>query len=1083
MLHYELSIVHYKLTFTMSFLKKTFLFLFVFVVLLLAAAIAIPYFYKDKIVAKAKEGINNNLNAKVDFKDIDISLFKHFPQLTVQLNDYKVVGVQDFEGITLAQGKAFDLGCDIVSVVKSAIAGSPVEIAAVHLENPEIYVKSLKNGNANYSITKPTPETQPATASTTQIKLQNYSISDGKLTYDDEALDFLMKMEGINHTGKGDFTSDIFDLATKTDVKAMTVRYEGTTYLSKVKTNLAALINMNLKDMKFTLKDNDLLMNTLRVKGEGWVQLPPGDAILMDMKFNAPSNDFKSYLSIIPGAFIKDFDNVKASGKAAFAGFVKGTYNSVKNQMPIFDLKLDVDNGNVKYPTLPLGMYGIYTNVHINSPNSNYDNVKIDIPTFKLKIGNNPLEGHLFVRTPVSDPDVDGKLKGTLNLTELKQAFPMEETASLAGIIKADVTAKAKMSYAENKEYEKVNVNGTMEAQGITYQPKGKPQVKISNAAASFSPQNVTIPNFEAQLGKSDIKASGTIDNILAYFSTTKTMTGKMNLRSNLLDANEWMSAETATIQNTKVPPTETPAKVEKPFDRFDFTLDSEINTLKYDKFTINNLVTKGNATSHVLKIDDFAMKIGESDMRGNGELQNLMGYALADKLLTGNLNFVSKFLDMNQFMKYLPPTTTTTGTPPPPPADAEPFIVPKNVAVKIDAKVGRMLYTNMDLQDMVGTVEVANEEAKIKNFKANTLGGSMVMSGLYHTHDPKKPFFDLKYAVDKISFKDAFETFNTIKYLAPVTQYIQGKFTTSLNMNSFLGKDMMPDFNTLNALGFLQTLEGLIKNFEPVKQLGNQLNISDYVNLLDLSDTKNYFEIVNGVVEIKPFDLKSNDIALNISGKHSITQNMDYLIKTIIPRKLLDKNKATALANTGIDLLSKEAAKHGANLNAGENVNANIRVSGTSKKPIFKIEMVNASGKAIQDVVKAELNNQINTAKDSVRNVANKKIDEVKERAKKEADKALDSARTVVNKKVQEVTEKAKEKVKEEVGKVINKEVGDKVGAAVGDKVKEKVGEIGGDKAKEQLERAKEKLDKFNPFKKKQPVPAPVPAENGNPN
>jgi hypothetical protein len=1071
----------------MSILKKTFLFLFVFVLLLLAAAIAIPYFYKDKIVAKAKEGINNNLNAKVDFKDIDISLFKHFPQLTVQLNDYKVAGVQEFEGITLMQGKAFDLGCNIVSVVKSAIAGTPIEIASVHLENPEIYVKSLKNGHANYSITKPTPTTQPKTASTTVIKLQNYSISDGKLTYDDEDLDFLMKMEGINHTGKGDFTSDIFDLATKTEAQAMTVRYEGKTYLSKAKANLSALINMNLKDMKFTLKDNDLLMNALHVKGEGWMQLPPGDDILMDMKFNAPSNDFKSYLSIIPGAFIKDYDNVKTSGKADFAGFVKGTYNSVKKQMPVFDLKLNVDNGNVKYPTLPLGMYGIYTNVHINSPNSNYDNVKIDIPTFKVKIGNNPLEGHLFVRTPVSDPDVDGKLKGVLNLTELKQAFPMEETASLAGIIKADVTAKAKLSYAENKDYEKVNINGTMEAQGIAYQPKGKPHVKISNASASFSPQNVTIPNFEAQLGKSDIKASGTIDNILAYFSTTKTMTGKLNVRSNLLDANEWMSAEPAATQNTKVPPTDTPAKVEKPFDRFDFTLDSEINTFKYEKYTINNLVTKGNATSNVLKIDDFAMNIGESDMRGNGELKNLMGYALEDKLLTGNLNFVSKFLDMNQFMKYLPQTTTTTtttGTPPPPPADAEPFIVPKNVAVKIDAKVGRMLYTNMDMQNMVGTVEVANEEAKIKDFKANTLGGSMVMSGLYHTHDPKKPFFDLKYAVDKISFKDAFETFNTIRYLAPVAQYIQGKFTTSLNMNSFLGKDMMPDFNTLNALGFLQTLEGLIKNFEPVKQLGNQLNLGDYVGLLDLSDTKNYFEIVNGVMEVKPFDIKTKDnIALNISGKHSIMQNMDYLIKTVIPRKLLDNNKATAMANIGIDLLSKEAAKYGANINAGENVNANIRMSGTAKKPIFKIEMVNASGKALQDVVKDELKNQVNTAKDSVRNVANKKIDEVKERAKKEADKALDTARAVVNKKVQEVTEKAKDKVKEEVGKVLNKELGDKVGNEVGNKVKEKVGEIGGDKAKEQLDKMKDKLDKFNPFKKKQPVPEPVPAENGNPN
>lgn len=1071
----------------MSFVKKSFLFLFVFVLLLLAAAIAIPYFYKDTILAKAKEGINNNINAKVDFKDIDISIFKHFPQLTVQLNEYKVSGIGEFEGVTLAQGKAFDLGCNIVSVVKSAMAGSPIEIASIYAEKPEIYVKSLENGHANYDITKPTTEKKPETASTTQIKLQNYSISDGKITYDDEALDFLMKMEGINHTGKGDFTSDIFDLATKTDVQAMTVKYEGTTYFSKVKTNLAALINMNLKDMKFTLKDNDLTMNALRLKGEGWIQMPPGDNILMDCKFNAPSNDFKSYLSIIPGAFIKEYENVKTTGKASFAGFVKGTYNSVKNLMPIFDLKLDVDNGGVKYPSLPLGMSNIYTNVHINSPNSNYDNVKIDIPTFKLNIGSNPLEGHLFVRTPVSDPNVDGKLKGTLNLTELKQAFPMEETASLSGIIKADVTAKAKMSSAENKDYENVDINGVVDATNITYQPKGKPQVKISAASASFSPQNVTVPNFEAQLGKSDIKASGVIDNILAYFSTTKTMTGKMNVRSNLLDMNEWMSAEPAATQNvTGTAPAETPTTAtEKPFDRFDFTLDGAINTLKYDKFTINNMVAQGNATSHTLKIDDFAMKIGESDMRGDGELHNLIGYAMEDKLLTGNLNFVSNFLDMNQFMQYVPATTTTSSTPPPPSVNAEPFLVPKNVAVKIDAKVGRMLYTNMDMQNMVGTIEVANQEAKIQDFKANTLGGAITMAGMYHTHDPKKPFFDLKYGIERISFKDAFETFNTIKFLAPVAQYIQGKFSTNLNMNSFLGKDMMPDFTTFNALGFIQTLEGFIADFQPIQKIGDQLNIGDYVKKLNISETRNHFAVKNGTVEIKPFDINAKEVMLNIGGKHSITQEMDYMIKAVIPRKLLEKTKATALANTGIDLLTREAAKYGANISAGENINANIRMAGTMKKPIFKIEMVNATGKAFDEVAKDEIKNQINKAEDSIRTVANKKVDAVKERAKKEADKALDSARTVVNKKVEEATNKAKEKVTEEVGKVLNKEVGEKVGTVVNDKIKEKIGTVGGDKAKEELDKMKDKLDKFNPFKKKQPQPAPEPqpVENGNPN
>ena len=70
----------------------------------------------------------------------------------------------------------------------------------------------------------------------------------------------------------------------------------------------------------------------------------------------------------------------------------------------------------------------------------------------------------------------------------------------------------------------------------------GTPAVKINTLDAGLSPQKLDLRQFDARLGRSDLRATGQIDNLLAYFSTTKTMTGAMTFNSGYFDANEWMT-------------------------------------------------------------------------------------------------------------------------------------------------------------------------------------------------------------------------------------------------------------------------------------------------------------------------------------------------------------------------------------------------------------------------------------------------------------------------------------------------------------------------------------------------------------
>jgi AsmA-like C-terminal region len=378
-----------------------------------------------------------------------------------------------------------------------------------------------------------------------------------------------------------------------------------------------------------------------------------------------------------------------------------------------------------------------------------------------------------------------------------------------------------------------------------------------------------------------------------------------------------------------------------------------------------------------------------------------------------------------------------------------------------IHSKIGKLLYTNMDLSNVKGDMVIRDKEAKIQNCTANAMGGVIELTGGYNTVNIAKPKFDMAFNFMNLDFQKSFSTLNTFQKLAPIGALINGKFNTKMSFSGELGKDLMPDISTLNAAGLIQTISGAIAGIKPLQEIGNKLNLDELKNF-DLKDTKNYFEIANGIVTVKEFDKKVKDIALKISGTHSLTNEMNYMIKGKIPRKLLEKNPVGTAAGKGFDFLSKEAAKYGVKIDNGAFVNVQFNITGSFANPKLGIKVLGADGEStIQDEAKSTANAVINKAKDSIATRVNEEFDKVKNRAKQEADRIADSIQVAANKKIDEAKNKAIEEAK--------KQVGDKLGTAVGGKVDTLLDKAGvNDKAKEELNKAKEKLDKWNPFKKK---------------
>src|SRR5690606_3401698 len=151
----------------------------------------------------------------------------------------------------------------------------------------------------------------------------------------------------------------------------------------------------------------------------------------MDIKFNAPSTEFKTLLSLIPAIYKNDFAKIKTSGKAVFNGFVKGEYNAVK--MPAFNINLNVADGFFQYPDLPQPVKNIAIALKVDNPDGAPDNTVIDISRGHIEFGNDPFDFRLLLKKPVTDQYIDAAVKGKLNLAQVTQFVKLSGDTKLSG--------------------------------------------------------------------------------------------------------------------------------------------------------------------------------------------------------------------------------------------------------------------------------------------------------------------------------------------------------------------------------------------------------------------------------------------------------------------------------------------------------------------------------------------------------------------------------------------------------------------------------------------------------------------------
>ena len=561
--------------------------------LILLLLLVIPSLFKGKIEKKVTEVINQNINATVSFDDFSLSMFRYFPNLSMGLDGLTIVNKAPFEGDTLMHVNSFNASVDLWS----AIAGDGIQINSVLLNEPQVWLKVNKDSVANWDIIPESdsveqPEDTAQTVSDFTVQLELFEIRGAKLGYSDATMNISSLIDGFNAEMRGDLSQKSTSLDLQSSIQRLGLNMDGVNYLNDAFVSLDAIIGADLENMVFSFKENEFRLNDLVLGFDGTFGMLE-EGYDLDVSLATKETSFKTLLSMIPEAYLKDFESLKTGGTLSLKAGAKGKFLD-SDHLPAFNVDLTVQNGLIQYPDLPESIRDIQIKARVENPGGSMDSTVTDINKFHFQLADNPFDASMWVGTPVSNATYKGKMTGTIDLASLLQAIPMD-SIELEGVIFTNMTIDGDYNMVENERYDQIQANGNVSINNFLFATTDMPApFSISQADLKITPRFMELKSFNSSLGSSDFSLRGKVENYLSYVLKDETLEGTLQHHSKLIDTNELMQFA-GEEDSTNIDADTTQMELVIVPKNLEFSLNSDVDRMVYDKLVMTNM--KGGIT------------------------------------------------------------------------------------------------------------------------------------------------------------------------------------------------------------------------------------------------------------------------------------------------------------------------------------------------------------------------------------------------------------------------------------------------------------------------------------------------------
>lgn len=858
----------------------------------------IPLLFPGTISEQVKIFANQHLAGKLDYRKTHLTFFRHFPSLTVSVDDFLLKGSKPFQEDTLLAAREVAVGINL----KNLIFDREVKIDEIYVTDAygNVFVNSKGEANYNVYVSKPSQKPKDTTSSGTSIKLDLIKLKNWNIKYRDHAARVLVDAKGLNYTGKGGLSEDIFDLETNLDIDKIDFSLNRIYYAKQKSVHADLITRINTNALTFVLRKNELRINDLPLKFTGFLSILK-DGYNLDIKAASEKTTIRDMISVLPPQYLDWAKDTKIEGNSDLFFNLKGRFSEQQNLKPRLKARLLVTDGFVSNGKAPVPMKNLNMDLNVDLPSLDTNQLAIDLKNLGFDLGPNNSFKAVVKTKGLNEMQVNADIKGAVDLQTLDQALGLKDI-DVRGLMNTNIKANGifsldkklfpktngylnlKNGWLKTKYYPNpiqninivaniINTDGTFKSLGVKLNPfkfdfEGNPVF-----------MNADLQNFEDVLYK--VRAKGVLNVGRIYrvfarkgFDVSGLIMADLSLngRQSYATTGQYSKLDnkgTLILKNIKA----TTEFLPKSF------------FIKEGNFRFEN---------EKMWFTKFLATYGKSDFALNGYLLNTINYFIERKgTLHGKFNLNSNYVLIDEFMalkngdnskKSIDVEYAKVENP----KSSGVVIIPKNLDVSLQTNIRKVEFKGLALNHLKGQASVDKGQVYLKNTSFDIIGSKMNIDARYQNESPLTANYDIALKVLDFDVQRAYKEIDMVREMATAAKNVKGIVSIDYKLKGDFDKNMKPIYPSLEGGGIVNLRDVEVKNLKMLSAVGDNIGAKAFNNP-DMKGVNIETHIKNNLIHVDKFTFKVSILRPSISGTTSFNGLLDLRVRIgILPGGLI---------------------------------------------------------------------------------------------------------------------------------------------------------------------------------------------------
>ncbi len=516
----------------LQYVLRTLMITFIAVVVILGIAIIWVYSNQEKLKGLFVKELNTYLNTPIQVKDMDITVFEHFPDISFCLTD---ITAQEsgthVKKKDLLKAEHLSFNFNIWNILSENY-----KVKNIVLANAFLDLKVFKNGTSNFDIFKLTDSTRSGNF---LVNLHKITLKNVQVKYSDSESNIFLDLHTDRSFAKGNFSNTLQDIKLKGDVFCKNLMIDDISYLKNKNIELNTHLKIDTDKELISIYKEEFLFQEKRLAIEGDIRYDNSNFV--DLHLSGKDLALSDLISEFPDFVKEQLKSYKSKGILDFSMHIKGSFAGT--QRPDITANVGLKNGELYHSGSDtklgnLSFTAAYSNGKQHAARSN----TLIVKQIQGKIKGSAFSGNFSI-SDFTNPLLECQINTRANLEDIKAFLQSENITKLNGQISADIYFKGLLQ-ASAENFEKSEAKGKITFNNVSITAQSLPiPIQNLNGNLSFEQDNIVIQNITGVMGKTDINLSGNIKKIFPFLTHNSNLLIEGNLQSNYIAVDEFMGA------------------------------------------------------------------------------------------------------------------------------------------------------------------------------------------------------------------------------------------------------------------------------------------------------------------------------------------------------------------------------------------------------------------------------------------------------------------------------------------------------------------------------------------------------------